>query len=159
MKKILLLILAFVLLISIAFAGTGKVTGTLMVDNSGNSPYYYIELCPYSSPNSLQSQVFAADPTQDGYGIWYDGQAWQLDNNKIGQHITITSDNISNGLDPSQLLGKSFTFTYQTDSSGIPVLTEFNAASQWLVVVFNSTNPELIGSSGEELHTSIGVIR
>jgi len=150
MKKMYLLLLAFVLLVSLAFAGT--VSGTLQNDNG----YYYIALGSYTSSSSLQTQVFSVYPTEGKHGIWYDNQSWTLDTNKDGQHITITQDNITDGVPLSSLVGDKYTFTYNTDANGSPILTEYNASKHWLVVEFTCTNPEIQGSGKNSLHTSIG---
>jgi len=154
MKRILIMALSFVLLLSAVFAGT--VSGVLT--NGGNG-YYYVALGPYSAGNSLQNQVFSAYKTQGGQGIWYNDQSWTLDNNPIGQHVSIVQANITNGTPIASLVGQTFTFTYTTTSNGAPSCIIFNASSSggknWLVVPLTCTSPVLQSVGGETLHSSI----
>ncbi|MEI6287239.1 MAG: hypothetical protein WCP79_12105 [Bacillota bacterium] len=154
-RRNIYLAVLFILLLSVTcIAGQQTISGVLVNDAPGDPGYYYISLGSYSNPNSLQSQVFKAYPTKSGRRIWYANNAWTLNTNRNGQHITIKPANVANGYTLQKLLGKTFSFTYQT-TNNVPVLTIFPGTKSWLVVPLSSLSSILQSTASNTLHSSI----
>jgi len=154
MRKIILVIV-ILLLTTLLFAKTAFITGVLKNGGYFDSNYYYVDLGSYSNKGSLQNQVFKAYPTHGGYGIWYQNCSWTLDKNSDGQHITIEGENVASGVSLNSLLGKRFTFSYETDSQGVPQLTIFPSKKSWLVIIMVPQGGILKSSQNSTLHTSV----
>lgn len=153
MKKVVMVLL--IVFPTMLFAKSALISGTLKNGGFFDSNYYYIDLGSYSNKESLQNQVYKAYQTKGGFGIWYENCSWSLDQNKDGQHISIEPQNVSKGISLSSLVGEKFTFKYDLDSNGNPVLTIFPGEKSWLVILMTPQGKILKSTEYSTLHTSL----